>query len=107
MQSQCIISQAKPSRFGLQSQTQYCMLPDSYTAVPNPVLYAVRLVFNLTIFSTVSSLELQVLLSATVVLGVGAIAIALLCILRRRQARRGRGGKWISLTPLTGKPAQQ
>ena len=49
----------------------------------------------------------QVLLSATVVLGVGAIAVALLCILRRRQARRGKGAKWIGLTPLSSKPAQQ
>ena len=51
----------------------------------------------------------QVLLTASVVLGVAAIAGVLLCIARRRQVRRGRagGGKWISLTPLGGKAAQQ
>jgi len=51
----------------------------------------------------------KVLLSATIVLGVAAIVVALLCIARRRQVRRARGvgGKWINLTPLGGKAAQQ
>ena len=67
--------------------------------MPEPIVYQAY---------ALKALSMQVLLSVSVVLGLAAIAIALLCIARRRQARRGRAGaKWISLTPLGGKEAQQ